>query len=1004
MDRGVSPSPSSAHSSQDLSRPRRSVASYRLFPIVEPTPPASPTTLQRNTLSRASGSSRRRSTSSDHGARQSLLASGQTILPATTFSAAGRKGSLPELRPLRTSNSREPSRPSSRRAPKSASDVRAPAGDSAYYTRFNSAPDDPADPTGLSQQRAALHAFPGRQHPSAHINQDQPDDQRQRAKTKPHLRIAIAKNENRVSQPPPPLPPKSPRHRKDDAGNVATPKRDSHSPLSPATSTVPSYMDPPQTPRHQASVAQQLPVVGRSGGVRVRELTVPSRARNTSEQSSPKMRSRKADDSDSPLFQLPATKFSPFPTISRPKTSNGPVPEGGVRTSFLPAKRSLANLRLNNLSSANISRPLASPPFVPSVFSNDAASATSEVSAYDNFPSTTRHTYRARHAEDDRSPAPSVSDSIADVNRMQSADHSQVSEASLSAEVAHSRQGRSPNAVLAAVAAARARVAALQNVEPSLSTPVENAKSDPPTKRAASAALAAIASARANAAALQDFDSPLASPRIVTHGVSPSSECGSMNRFLATEVLSGRPSMPGQTDPIETLENIAEQIEALHARYASLRMERQKISGGIIANLKDQKPGPEYCNMLLHEQLSLAAISSSMDICIAKLKSLECRREDSIAALIVQTTQAKTSAADNMASTIASMAISRKPSFAPSLDSGSRFVQTGRSTPDMSADGLSATRSTCSSFPRTLSYTSDADIHDYRLSSYSRKPSLGSDLVEESIFENGLKIGESPKARRRSPLGEPSEALEELKEEGDSMNEETQRVVSPLSRVASFNQLSQHNDLSTVDEHYDQPKRTGVDGTKASRVLGLSNDEERSSRFKRPDEVANGSPVKQQRIEAEMELYPVTYTPTLRSRVARGPVTSSTPGVDAPLENPFARTDDFDTSSLHDLDTQLGNFPKPAPSVPPKDKQSLPPSPVPPPPPPKHNTTHGEQQQTRRRRNDSPMDLEKKCSVRSNTRRPLSQKSAYTIEVYLDQDQDDLRELERLRSAATAVS
>ncbi|KAF7184980.1 hypothetical protein HII31_13603 [Pseudocercospora fuligena] len=1028
MDRGVSPSPSnSAHNSQDLGRPRRSVASYRLFPIVEPTPQASPVTLQRNTLSRASaGSSRRRSSSLDHGARRALLASGQTTLPATIFSA-GRKGSLPELRPLRSARDRDyASRPPSRRALKSASDIRAQADENAH-NRSNSAPGESFGSNGkmandVVQYHVNAHVaqeFSGRQRFTAvphDINQNQVQGQRHRAKPKPNLRIAIAKNEKDESQPPPP-PPKSPRHWKDEK----SPKRDSHSPISPTT--VSSYLDPPQTPHHQPKTAQQLPIVPLTGGVKVRELTVSSisaRPRTASEQS-PKMR-----DAGSTTLQTPASKFSAFPTISRPKTSNGPVPSSSTRTSSLPPKRSLINLRQNNVSTVNISRPLASPAFVPSVFANEPRPWSRNQTYNDNVPSTPKQDQRPANTNQEQSPAPS----IADVIRKHAASQPQTSGSSRSKdtakeleepEAAESTPRRSPNAALAAVAAARARVAALQSAD---STAASAAESDSPMKWAPNAALAAVAAARANVAALQSIESPLASPRIMTYGVSSGSESGSISRSLMTEVLSRRPSAPSQTDPVETLKSISEQCESLHERYASLRVERQKVSTSIIANLKDQKPGPEYCNMLLDEQLSLAAISSSMDICIAKLKSLECRREDVIAALIAQTTQNKTSPADNIAAMIASMAISRKASLAPSADSGSRFMPTGRSTPDISVDGFSANRSTCSSFPRTMSYTSEADSYDYRLSGNSGKPSLGGDLAQRSetaddqSSDNSLKIGESPRAKRRTPLHEPSEALEQLKEETDSLNEQPTGVVSPLSRESSLDQMSQmdsisrpsSSDTSTTDELFEQPKRIRVDGAKAAKILGmLSEGGQKSPLIKMPDEFANASSEQQRDTEVEIELYSSSYRP--RARAADAPTMSPSKDVEAPMESPFSRNDDLDSPSLQDLDVQLGNFPKPAPSVPPKDNsRSLPPPPsMPPPPPPKYSTTHSEQQQMRKRRHDSPLDLQQQqqqqnCSVGSNTKRPLSQKSAHTIQVYLDQDQDDLLELYKLRSAATAVS
>ncbi|KAI6890559.1 hypothetical protein KC355_g21310, partial [Hortaea werneckii] len=53
------------------------------------------------------------------------------------------------------------------------------------------------------------------------------------------------------------------------------------------------------------------------------------------------------------------------------------------------------------------------------------------------------------------------------------------------------------------------------------------------------------------------------------------------------------PSADTALDPKQVLRNLAQQTEALHARYATLRSDRQKLSMSIVAGLKDQKAGPE---------------------------------------------------------------------------------------------------------------------------------------------------------------------------------------------------------------------------------------------------------------------------------------------------------------------------------------------------------------------------------------------------------------------------
>ncbi|KAK5112126.1 hypothetical protein LTR62_004469 [Meristemomyces frigidus] len=95
-------------------------------------------------------------------------------------------------------------------------------------------------------------------------------------------------------------------------------------------------------------------------------------------------------------------------------------------------------------------------------------------------------------------------------------------------------------------------------------------------------------------------------------------------------------SIPIPEDPHETLRNLAVQTEALHARYSTLRSDRQKLSMSIVANLREQRAGPEYVTTMLDQHLALAATNSSMDICFAKLKSLDCRKEEAMSVLLAQ--------------------------------------------------------------------------------------------------------------------------------------------------------------------------------------------------------------------------------------------------------------------------------------------------------------------------------------------------------------------------------
>nr|POE46837.1 hypothetical protein CFP56_00169 [Quercus suber] len=111
-----------------------------------------------------------------------------------------------------------------------------------------------------------------------------------------------------------------------------------------------------------------------------------------------------------------------------------------------------------------------------------------------------------------------------------------------------------------------------------------------------------------------------------------------LTNFAATsEVSTSAPRLPpdgGISDMIARIQKLAQQSEALHTRYALLRSDRQKLSTSIISSLKENKPGLEDSNAMLDQHLSLNTISSSMDICFAKLKALDCRKEEAITSLV----------------------------------------------------------------------------------------------------------------------------------------------------------------------------------------------------------------------------------------------------------------------------------------------------------------------------------------------------------------------------------
>lgn len=104
----------------------------------------------------------------------------------------------------------------------------------------------------------------------------------------------------------------------------------------------------------------------------------------------------------------------------------------------------------------------------------------------------------------------------------------------------------------------------------------------------------------------------------------------------APNALSPLPTDQQAVQALATLADLAKQTEALFARHAKLRAERQQLTTEITQGLRENKPGPDYVNTLLDQHMSLATITSSMDICLAKLKSLDCRKENAIAVLAAQ--------------------------------------------------------------------------------------------------------------------------------------------------------------------------------------------------------------------------------------------------------------------------------------------------------------------------------------------------------------------------------
>lgn len=256
-------------------------------------------------------------------------------------------------------------------------------------------------------------------------------------------------------------------------------------------------------------------------------------------------------------------------------------------------------------------------------------------------------------------------------------------------------------------------------------------------------------------------------------------------------------------DPIQTLQSINKQVDALHARYTHLRSDRLKLSTAISASLKEQKPGPDYVNTLLDQHLSINAINSSMDICFAKLKSLDCRKEDAIAALIAQTKPKSIPEESTMEDTRSVMSVNS--SAASTLP-----AQPGRSTPDVEQKTLSPRFYKPSKLSPSLAST---------ISSASTSPDLRKDASTTPSQEQG----------KSEPTTEPDKRVTVIRDSPDHIAE-VQAATPDLPQPP----LSPVSAISSLEEEKNKTKRIRIKGAKAAKLLGLVN-ESKGSRAGSPD-------------------------------------------------------------------------------------------------------------------------------------------------------------------------
>ncbi|KAK0934789.1 hypothetical protein LTR29_013646 [Friedmanniomyces endolithicus] len=243
-------------------------------------------------------------------------------------------------------------------------------------------------------------------------------------------------------------------------------------------------------------------------------------------------------------------------------------------------------------------------------------------------------------------------------------------------------------------------------------------------------------------------------------------------RAATPDMGSGAPE-----DPSETLRGLARQTEALHARYTSLRSDRQKLTISIVGSLREQKAGPEYVNTMLDQHLSLAAINSSMDICFAKLKSLECRKEEAMTAILAHR------AAKRRHEKLRQATTTRSHSSLRSRE------ESGRSTPESAVEVVKAKTS--------ASKLRKDSVHPEPLAPVPRESSQTRGLDADNVF--GTSHG---------------------RQESESSEASYKRLTAIQSPVESM-PMAEDDGFSSSDVESSQPRKIRIKGAKAAKILGL---------------------------------------------------------------------------------------------------------------------------------------------------------------------------------------
>ncbi|KAH9826960.1 hypothetical protein Tdes44962_MAKER03191 [Teratosphaeria destructans] len=589
---------------------------YRLFPAVEPTPPSSPASFQRASLHKAAADLRREcSSNAPDPARErwTLLSRNIGARPSQTFGSLGRKASVSEMQPIQEQSLlRSPLLPSRRTYPP----AEAPKADITGHGRSTSACTERTG-SNLSSASNMTSTWQNRVAASASSSQtlllhglgltltpqDESSGAKKRMRSKPNLRVDVRKS-NKDSPPPPPPPPKSPRpeRRTSDASQTssvdsAASLKTTHTcaPISTAQSMAyqparPTFVHSIASPRSSPSV-DSVPVVPalpfRSAehriedvlkspdtdhGPPVKKIILPKPAGPQAPPSTPSSAQQE--------FGMRAA-WNKFSNIASPRSVRSAEGERTPKASQLwrlgPSQASL--MQISDIKERQTTVQTPATEYV----SSQTPRKDSLIQRKSDDPSEGPSSTPAKHP-DGPPPPPTPSK---DAHFMPLSPRPTMTPAMVSPLFEAPRGSASPQPPLASVI------------------------SQPPSRDAPKPHAATESVLR---------------PRVVDKGPTPD-----------LPVRATTPASDGsRVDPSAQLSNLTKQTEALHKRYATLRSDRQMLQSNIVASLKEQRAGPELASILLDQHLELTAINSSMDICFAKMKSLECKKEEAMAAIIAQ--------------------------------------------------------------------------------------------------------------------------------------------------------------------------------------------------------------------------------------------------------------------------------------------------------------------------------------------------------------------------------